>query len=124
MKMKKRTLTKLLDLDRPVYLYIANRAVWDIFVKQATEEGFLWVDNEEIPKEPFDNKIALKKDMTLNYIGGCTAHMMFTSARDQIYRIDFARFINGAKDFIYNEENYESKYRRSYSAKVEGIKEQ
>lgn len=100
MKSNERTLTNLLNLDRRVYLYFANVAVWDIFVKQANAEGFLWRDNKKLPKKMLDSIIAMNNDMTFNYIGWA-GHMHFGCGSDDIYRIDFARYINGAEDYIY-----------------------
>ena len=100
MESTKRTLTNLLNLDRRVYLYFANSAVWDIFVKQAAVEGFLWSGNTEIPKEMRDGIIAMNNDMTFNYIGWA-GHMHFGCAGNDLYRIDFAKYINGAEDYYY-----------------------
>ena len=100
MESKERTLTNLLNLDRRVYLYFANDAVWDIFVRQACTEGFLWSGKTKIPKKLRDNIIAMNNDMTFNYIGWA-GHMHFGCGSDDMYRIDFARYINGAEDYSY-----------------------
>jgi len=100
MKSNQRTLTSLLNLDRRVYLYITNSAVWDIFVKQAAAEGFLWSGKKKMPKKLLDNIVAMNNDMTFNYIGWA-GHMRFACAGKDIYRIDFARYINGAENYCY-----------------------
>ena len=100
MKSNERTLTNLLNLDRRVYLYFANRAVWDIFVKHAAEEGFLWMGNEAITKNHYEDIIAMNNNMTFNYIG-FVGHMRFGCNDEGIYRIDFAKYINGAENYYY-----------------------
>ena len=104
MKSNERTLTNLLNLDRRVYLYFANAAVWDIFVRQATAEGFLWSGKTKIPKKQRDDIIAMNNDMTFNYIGWA-GHMRFGCSDDGIYRIDFAKYINGAEDYSYRKKS-------------------
>ena len=87
MKSNERTLTNLLNLDRRVYLYFANAAVWDIFVKHAAEEGFLWMGNEAITKNHYEDIIAMNNNMTFNYIG-FVGHMRFgATMRDLPYRL-------------------------------------
>ncbi len=100
---KQRKITELLNLDRRVYIFIQNKALWQIFCRQAPSEGFTWSDGRKINKVKYDDIVALNKNMTFNYVG-FAGHMHFkmTETAD-IYRVDFAKFINGADEYFIGE---------------------
>ncbi len=96
-----RTLTNLLNLDRRVWLYIQNKAVWEIFCNQAEKEGFIWSDGRRMNFIEFDNIVVLNNDLSFNYVG-CIGHIWFGNSEDTAhYKIDFAKYINGADDYFY-----------------------
>lgn len=97
--MKSNQRTHLLSLDRRVYLYFANTAVWDIFVAQATAEGFLWCDYTKLSEKGTCDIIAMNQNMTFNFVG-FVGHMRFKSADEGIIRVDFAKYRNGAEAYI------------------------
>ncbi len=97
-----RTLTDLLTLDRRVYLYICNKGVWENFCKQAEKEGFLWSNGKKVRRVEFDSIVAMNGDMTFNYVG-YIGRIRFNNANDDsVCKIDFARYINGADDYLIN----------------------
>lgn len=87
-----RTLTRLLEMDKRVYLYFGNQIVYDRFLEQAKSEGF-------IAPAQWHDYLALNNNMTFTSIGGWAGHMKVRLDKN-IYVIDFARYINGAKDYV------------------------
>lgn len=91
-KKSERTLTNLFDTDKKVYLYFCNQLVYDKFLEQAKAEGFI------APREWHDY-LALSDNMTFTSIGGWAGHMKVRYDKS-IYVIDFAKYTNGASDYI------------------------
>lgn len=105
---EKRTLEDLTKLDASVYLYVANVELRDIFCKMAREEGFVWpyyddVDGEHVllfSSEPkFENNLYIihSGNHTIGYANSIS-HQGYIFA-DNIYRVDFSRYLYGKCDF-------------------------
>lgn len=99
---EKRTLCQLLRRDNnPIYVYIKNESLWDMFIHQAISEGFQWQDGSPMGEKRRADIVALSNNMTVRYIGGIAPHMMLHNSYGRHIRIDFARFINYAEDYEY-----------------------
>ncbi len=95
-----RTLTNLLNEDKRVWLYFRNEEIWKIFCQQAEKEGFMWTDDQNMSQAKYDDIVALNNDMTFNYVG-FVGHMAFNNTEDSNhYKIDFAKYVNGDKDYL------------------------
>lgn len=92
---KERTLTNLLDNEKPVYLVFRNKAIFNLFREHAEKEGFLISDNM-----PFHSYLHLNNDMTFSSVVGMAGHMMAYQDRTTILAIDYAKYINGCDDYI------------------------
>ncbi len=95
-----RTLCQLLDRGEKVYLYLANDVVWNRFIRQAVEEGFQWQDKSDMREKRPADVVVLMQDKTIHYLGGQSGHMLFRS-EENLFRVNFARYINGGANYIY-----------------------
>ncbi len=92
----------------------------EIFCNQAEKEGFVWADGRRVKSVEFDNIVALNNDMSFNYIG-FVGHIGFVNSEDIThYKIDFAKYINGAEAYYYKKrpphpksENEKSSFQRT-----------
>lgn len=93
-----RTLTALACGEKRVYIFIANRELWKIFLKQAKKEGFA-LPAGKLRRPAYDSVIALNSDMSFNYVG-YIGHIWFRAdANGRLRKVDFAKYINGEKNF-------------------------
>lgn len=110
-----RNVLELLALNRRAYVYTASPAVRQRFVRDLETEGFTFGDGVKPSERELGSIMAVNPHMTINYVNFVgTMHFgsmnkeqwQYTSKEPEgntIVRIDYARFLSGAKDcFILN----------------------
>ena len=89
----------LLSLNGRIFVYLRNRNISELFLKNAEAEGFTFSDGVK-PTERHDSDIfALHHDRTINYVGS-VGHMAFQCAADGIVRVDYEKYLAGAENYI------------------------
>lgn len=99
-----KTIFELSQLEGRVYVYLANVAVGEQFMKQAEDEGFTFGDGATPTERCYAEIMAVNKDKTINYVG-TNGRIAFGAGAKKIgdqdlIRVDFAKCLAG-------EENYE-----------------
>ena len=93
-----RTITELYSLKGRVYLWFNSTAAFDHFRKTADEEGFVLPCGH-------DDVLALHTDFEFVH-PGWAGHMLFHNPeacyRDKLVRVDYTKWISGARDYIYH----------------------
>jgi len=93
-----RKITELYSLKGRVYLWFNSPAAFDHFVKTADAEGFT------LPRGR-DDVLALHPNFEFVHTG-FAGHMLFHNPEacygDKLVRVDFTKWISGARDFIYH----------------------
>lgn len=75
-------------------------------MKQASAEGFRYGDGTGLNERKCEDITALNKDKTINFVG-YVGHITFGSSTDfvgddRLLRVDYQKYINGARDYIVN----------------------
>lgn len=95
-----RTITELYSLKGRVYLRVGSHAAYEHFRKTAIAEGFTLPDG-------YDDIIALHADFSFAH-PGWAGHMLFHNPKacygDKLIRVDYTKWISGARDYIYHED--------------------
>jgi hypothetical protein len=103
---KERTITALLNLKGRVYVYLANKAIAERFMKDAEDECFAFGDGVKPTERETDDIIALNKDHTINYLGWC-GHLAFKNPKAfcprPLIRVDYIKYITGEKHYFYKD---------------------
>lgn len=98
-----RTISNLLALDGRVCVLLRSRALGQLFLRNAEEEGFTFGDGVKPTERHFSDIFALNDDWTLNYVG-FIGHMAFYNAQSvggqTLYRVDYGKYIAGRDDYI------------------------
>ena len=111
-KVSKRTVTELLDvrsrnltsriryrkLPRHIFVYCRSRNIAARFLADAEAEGFTFGDGGMPTKKEYNDIYSLHADLTISYTG-LIGHTAFRNAAGNIVRIDYGKYIAGAKDF-------------------------
>lgn len=99
-----RTIAELLNLDGRVYVYVPNKNIRRLFLKNAQEEGFMFADGlKPTRRRAYDDIYALNKDFTLNfvgYIGHIAFHHPNGFDNDKMIRIDYSAYVSNAENYI------------------------
>lgn len=86
-----------------IYLYLRDRDSFKTFTENAVKEGISFGDGKNLIDKKYDDVIALNEDMTVNYVG-MFGHQDFNHpevASRYIFRIDYAKYIAGEKNYNY-----------------------
>lgn len=101
-----RTLTELRKgLKGRIYIYLEDEKICNVFLKNAEDEGYRF-GKIKPTKNDGSNIIALEKNKQLSYVG-FVGHMAFQcpdGVKGNFYRIDYKKFINGDKDYLFKDE--------------------
>ena len=98
-----RTVSKLLNLDGYVYVYLRGKNVINLFLKNAEAEGFTYGDGVKPTERQGDDIMALKRDWTICFVGmaGRLAFRSFDMHSDvKIFRVDYGKYLSGAKSYL------------------------
>lgn len=94
-----KTITKLLNLDGKVYVYLSSDNVARIFLQNAEAEGFRFGDGKKPTKRRKGDIYALNRDFTIDFVG-YVGHMAFHYPNSNIIRVDYAAYLRGSKNYI------------------------
>ena len=94
---KMRTIKELYSLAKKVYLYLGSTGAYNDFKNTAAQEGF------KLP-EGQDDVLALQDDWSFCHTG-FVGHFAFHSSKAAkgIIRVNYAKWITGADDYLYHE---------------------
>ena len=101
-----KTIFELSQLEGRVYVYLANVAVGEQFMKQAEDEGFTFGDGATPTERCYAEIMAVNKDKTINYVG-TNGRIAFGAGAKKIgdqdlIRVDFAKYLAGEENYIIN----------------------
>ena len=97
-----RTLDNLVKrLDGKIFLSFGSKEVYDIFIKNAIDEGY----DVGGHNDNWDIKAINSTNKTIR--GGSTFFHMEYYSSDRIYRVDYAKYISGADDFLHEDKRFE-----------------
>ena len=93
-------------MNQPMHLYVYYRstAIAKRFLADAEREGFVFGDGKLPTSKDTDNLFALNDDFTISYTG-IAAHMMFGSRMENVYWVDYGKYVSGERDFRVKKEN-------------------
>ena len=100
-----KTIFELSQLEGRVYVYLANVAVGEQFMKQAEDEGFTFGDGATPTERCYAEVMAVNKDKTINYVG-TNGRIAFGAGAKKIgdqdlIRVDFAKYLTGEENYYY-----------------------
>ena len=100
-----KTIFELSQLEGRVYVYLANVAVGEQFMKQAEDEGFTFGDGATPTERCYAEVMAVNKDKTINYVG-TNGRIAFGAGAKKIgdqdlIRVDFAKYLAGEENYYY-----------------------
>ena len=100
-----RTIEELSKKNGRVYVYLANVAVGEHFMQQAESEGFMFEDGAKPTERCYAEIMAVNGNKTINFVGSI-GRMAFGSGAQtvngqQLIRVDYEKYIAGAKDYEY-----------------------
>lgn len=100
-----KTIYELSQLDGRVYVYLANVALGEAFMKQAEDEGFTFTDGAAPTERCYAEIMALNKDKTMNYVGSIGRMAFGGGAKkigdENLVRVDFEKYAAGNDDYMY-----------------------
>ena len=86
-----------------IYLYLGDREGFNLFTENAAKEGVSFGDGRNLSEKKYDDVLALNEDLTVNYVG-MYGHMAFKhpeASSRYIVRIDYAKFLAGDENYMY-----------------------
>ena len=94
------TLWHIKSMNQPMHLYVYCRstAIAKRFLADAEREGFVFGDGKLPTRKDTDNLFALNDDFTISYTG-IVAHMMFGCRMENVYWVDYGKYVSGESDF-------------------------
>lgn len=97
-----RTIEQLVKENKKrVYVYLADKATRDRFIKDAEAEGYTFEDGVKISERGIDDFYAINKNHTVNFINGI-GRIAFQCGAENIVRVDYKKYINGDDDYLYH----------------------
>ncbi|MGN1132128.1 MAG: hypothetical protein ACI4RL_04425, partial [Ruminococcus sp.] len=99
----KRTIKNLLKENCRVYVYLSNKVVAKIFLKNAESEDFTFGDGVNPTARECDSVMAINENSTINYVG-IIGHIAFNTSEKvgdkKLLKVDYERYISGDKNYI------------------------
>ena len=92
-----RTITNLITPEKHIYVLFNNQALCRQFLSQAEWEGFT-IGNKKPTEIEWTDVLAVQPDKKLCYLGFASRMALHSSQRN-IVRIDYEKYINGAKHY-------------------------
>ena len=86
--------------NQPMHLYVYCRstAIAKRFLADAEREGFVFGDGKLPISKDTDNLFALNDDFTISHTG-IVAYMMFGCRMENVYWVDYGKYVSGERDF-------------------------
>lgn len=94
-----RTIKKLVENEKKVYIYLRNRAAEYHFMSDAEREGITYGDGVKPTERPVDDIMALHDDGTICFLGWA-GRMSYHYNKSTIKRIDYEKYIDGKEDYL------------------------
>lgn len=94
-----RTIKKLVENEKKVYIYLRNRAAEYRFMSDAEREGITYGDGAKPTERPVDDIMALHDDGTICFLGWA-GRMSYHYNKSTIKRIDYEKYIDGKEDYL------------------------
>ena len=92
-----KTIKQLSQMDGRVYVFFKTKALCQMFLSQAEQEGFTFQDGVKPTERHTSDIIAVNSDNTINYVGS-VGHVAFGSnvkriGEENLIRIDYEDYI-------------------------------
>lgn len=98
-----RTVSKLLNLDGYVYVYLRGKNIINLFLKNAEAEGFTYGDGVKPTEREGADIMVLNRDWTICF-AGMAGRLAFRSfgmhSEINIFRVDYGKYLSGAKKYL------------------------
>lgn len=99
----KRTIKNLLKENSRVYVYLSDKTVANIFLKDAESADFTFGDGVKPTARECDSVMAINNNSTINYVG-IIGHIAFITS-DKVddrtpLKVDYKRYISGDENYI------------------------
>lgn len=93
-----KTIRSLSKQDGRAYVYLANSAIGEKFLRQAEQEGFTFGDGEKLTERHYSEVMSINHNLTINYVG-FVGRMAYgsgvkTIGNEKLIKIDFGKYIN------------------------------
>lgn len=98
--MQNRKISDLLVEDKKVYIYLSNGEISRQFLQDAEDEGFTYDDGVKPTERDVSDLFRIFKDKKMCYVG-ITGRIAFGSGGSDVVRVDYAKYINNSKDYMY-----------------------
>ena len=95
-----RRIADLFGRKDKIYIYLANKEISNQFLKDAEKEGFRFDDGTSPTEREPDDVMAVHKNRSICYLGWI-GHMRFYQPKCDVPRIDYERYINGERRYMY-----------------------
>ncbi|MDD6645216.1 MAG: hypothetical protein PUE67_04075 [Oscillospiraceae bacterium] len=99
----KRTIKNLLKENCRVYVYLSDKTVVKIFLRNAESEGFTFADRVKTTARECDSVMAINKNFTINYVG-IIGHIAFNTSEKagdkKLLKVDYKKYISGDENYI------------------------
>ena len=92
-----RTITNLINPEKHIYVLFNNQALCRQFLAQAEWEGFT-IDDKKPTEIEWTDALAVQTDKKLCHLG-FASRMALHSSQKNIIRIDYEKYINGARNY-------------------------
>ncbi len=94
-----RTIKELISNEKRVYILLKNKETQARFMVDAEKEGVIYGDGIKPTERMVDDIMALLPDGTICFLG-FVGRMRYNLDKDNIIRIDYHKYVDGANDYI------------------------
>jgi len=94
-----RTIKKLLQYGKKVYIVLPTKAMQYRFMSDAEREGITFGDGVKATDRMVSDIIALLPDGHICFVGW-VGRMCFKQGGDSVLRVDYERYINGENSYL------------------------
>lgn len=97
-----RTIRKLINHEKKVYILLRNKAIQYRFMSDAEREGITYGDGVKATERAVEDIMALRADGTICFLGWA-GHMCYHYGKSTAICIDYEKYIDGAENYIITE---------------------
>ena len=94
-----RTIRELVNQEKNVYILLRTKAMQYRFMSDAAREGITFGDGITPTERNVNDIMALLPDGTICFLGW-VGRMCYHHGKDAVIRIDYEKYVDGAKDYI------------------------
>lgn len=84
---------------RHTYIFCRSSNIARLFLVNAAKEGFSFGNGDSPHEKETSDLFTINDDFTISYLGWA-GHVLFKNAGGNIVRIDYGKYLSGAKDYI------------------------